>query len=86
RKYMGDITSDLNARRARITGMDSVGDYQTIKAKVPLAEVVTYSTQLRSITGGEGSYTMSFSHYDVLPSHIAQQVIEKARKEKSEAK
>jgi elongation factor G len=85
-KYMGDITSDLNARRARITGMDQVGDYQTIKAKVPLAEVMTYSTQLRSITGGEGSFTMAFSHYDVLPANIAQQVIERAKREKTETK
>ena len=85
-KYMGDITGDLNSRRARITGMDTLGDYQIIRAKVPLAEVVTYSTQLRSITGGEGSYTTTFSHYDILPPNIAQQVMEKVKKEKEEEK
>lgn len=85
-KYMGDITGDLNSRRARITGMDTLGDYQIIRAKVPLAEVITYSTQLRSITGGEGSYTTTFSHYDILPPNIAQQVVEKAKRSREENK
>jgi elongation factor G len=69
-RFMGDITGDLNSRRGRIQGMDSIGNDQIIKATVPLAEVMTYSTELRSMTGGESSYTMEFSHYDVVPSHM----------------
>ncbi len=76
-KYMGDITGDLNSRRARITGMDSTGDHQIIKAHAPLSEMQTYSTNLRSMTHGEGSFTMEFDHYDVVPAHIAQGVISK---------
>jgi elongation factor G len=81
-RCMGDITSDLNTRRARISGMDSAGDTQIIKATVPLAEMQTYSTQLRSITAGEGSFHMEFSHYDVVPGNVAQTVITKAEKKK----
>jgi len=82
--FMGDISSDLNGRRARIMGMDSDGDAQIIKAQVPLAEMQTYSTQLRSITAGEGSYTMEFSHYAVVPPNVAQTVIAKAKAAKKE--
>ncbi|MFH2001910.1 MAG: elongation factor G [Planctomycetota bacterium] len=70
-KFMGDINSDMNSRRGRIQGMDSMGDLQIIKALVPLQEVQTYSTDLRSITAGEGSYTLEFSHYDQVPAKVA---------------
>jgi len=83
-KHMGDITSDLNSRRARIQGMEAVGDTQVIKAQAPLAEMQTYSTQLRSITAGEGTFTMDFARYDVVPGNVAQQVIAKAKAEKKE--
>ncbi|MDP7248539.1 MAG: EF-Tu/IF-2/RF-3 family GTPase, partial [Planctomycetota bacterium] len=83
-KYMGDINSDLNRRRARITGMDALGDYQVIKAVVPLAEVTSYSTELRSITGGEGDFSLEPSHYDIVPSHMAQEVVKKYKKAKEE--
>ena len=79
-KYMGDITSDLSARRGRMQGMDSVGDLQIVKAEVPMAEVLSYSSELRSITRGEGAYTLEESHYDVVPSNIAQGIIEAAAK------
>ncbi len=72
---VGSIMSDLPSRRGRVTTQDQAGDYAIIKAKVPLAEMKTYSNELRSMTGGEGSYTMSLSHYDPVPSNIAQQVI-----------
>jgi elongation factor G len=85
-RFMGDITSDLNTRRARITGMDTAGDSQVIKAQVPLAEMQTYSTQLRSITAGEGSFSMDFSHYDVVPGNVAQTVIAKAQAEREKKK
>ncbi len=84
-KYMGDITGDLNSRRARITGMDTVGDHQVIKAHAPLSEMQTYSTNLRSMTHGEGSFTMDFDHYDVVPAHIAQGVIAKFQAQKKQA-
>ena len=64
--------------------MDAVGDTQIIKAEAPLAEMQTYSTQLRSITAGEGSFTMDFKRYDVVPPNVAQQVIAKAEAEKKE--
>ena len=64
---MGDITGDLNSRRGRIAGLDSLGNLQVIKAQIPLREILDYSTQLRSMTAGEGSYHFTFSHYDVVP-------------------
>ncbi|MHC4937600.1 MAG: elongation factor G [Planctomycetota bacterium] len=83
-QYMGDINSDLNSRRARIEGMDSAGDMQILHARAPLAEMQTYSTQLRSITGGEGSYSMDLAGYDVVPGNIAQQIMAKYEAEKKE--
>jgi elongation factor G len=74
-KFMGDITSDLNGRRGRIQGMDAMGDLQIIRALVPLQEIQTYSTDLRSMTAGEGSYTLEFSHYDLVPAKIAESII-----------
>jgi elongation factor G len=82
-KYMGDISGDMSGRRGRIQGMEAEGDQQIITAQVPLAEVANYSTQLRSITGGEGSYTMEFSHYEPVPGNIKKEIIDKAAKAKS---
>jgi elongation factor G len=79
-RFMGDITGDVNGRRGRIMGMDSMGDMQVIRAQVPLGEVANYSTELKSLTGGEGSYALAFSHYDVVPSHAAAQIVAKAKK------
>jgi elongation factor G len=79
-KYMGDITGDLSGRRGRIQGMDSAGDQQVIKATVPLSAISNYSTQLRSITGGEGSYTLEFSHYEPVPSTLQETIVAKAAK------
>lgn len=83
---MGEIAGDLNSRRGRIQGMDTVGDTQIIMAKVPLAEISNYSTELRSITGGEASYAISFSHYDIVPPNVAQTIIEKAKAQKEKEK
>jgi elongation factor G len=81
----GDITSDLNSRRGRVEGMDTApGGYQTIIAKAPLAEVTTYARSLQSMTGGRGSFTMEFSHYDVMPSHEQAKVVASAAKQKEE--
>jgi len=78
-KFMGDITSDLNGRRGRVSDVETIGGLQIIKAQVPLAEIAKYSTELRSMTAGEGSYTIEFSHYDVVPSRIQEQVVAKAK-------
>ena len=82
-KYMGDISGDLSSRRGRIQGMGTDGDQQVIEAQVPLAAVSNYSTQLRSMTGGEGSYTMEFSHYEPVPPNVQQEIVAKAAKAKS---
>lgn len=74
-RFMGDINSDLNGRRGRISGMDAIGDTQVIKAQVPLKEVQTYGPNLRSLTQGEGSFTFEVSHYDLVPHNVAEEVI-----------
>ncbi len=79
---MGDVLGDLNTRRARVLGMDQQGDKSVITAQVPLAEIQRYPTDLRSMTGGRGVYTMEFSHYEEVPAHIAEQIIAQAKKEK----
>ena len=79
-KYTGAILGDLNTKRARIENQDSLpGDLAVIKAKVPLAEVTRYAAQLGSITQGQGSYTMEFSHYDMVPGNVQQQIVSKAK-------
>ena len=80
-RYMGDINGDLNSRRGRIIGMDQEGEMSVIKANVPLSEMMNYSTELRSITAGEGDYEFSFAHYEQVPAHIADQVISRHKKE-----
>lgn len=72
---------DLNAKRGRILGMEAVGGLQRIRAQVPLAEMLRYSIDLRSITGGRGTFRMEFSHYEEVPSHLAAKIIEAAKQE-----
>ncbi len=82
---MGDITGDLNGRRGRIIGMDTLpGNLSVIRAQVPLSEVTQYNSQLRSVTGGQGSYTMEFSHYEAVPGNVQQQIIAQSSKPKDE--
>jgi len=76
---MGDVVGDLNRRRGQIEGMDSKGNVQVIKAKVPLSEMFGYVTQLRTLTSGRATSTMEFSHYNEAPSNVAQDVIAKAK-------
>jgi elongation factor G len=76
---MGDVVGDLNRRRGQIEGMDSKGNAQVIKAKVPLSEMFGYVTQLRTLTSGRATSTMEFSHYAESPNNIAQDVIAKAK-------
>ncbi len=73
---MGDITGDLAGKRGRILGQDMLpGNLVVIKAQVPLAEVTQYNSQLKSVTGGRGSYSMTLSHYEVVPSNVQQQIV-----------
>ena len=77
--YMGDITGHLSGHRGRIQGMDQIGDLQVVKAQIPASEVQNYSAELKAITGGEGFYSIEFSHYDIVPSNLAQPVIAAAK-------
>ncbi len=83
---MGDILGDLNTRRARVQGMDTEKGRSVVTAQVPLAEMQRYTTELRSMTGGRGVFQMEFSHYEVVPQHIAQDVINNRQKEMAAAR
>jgi elongation factor G len=78
---MGDIMGDLNTRRARVQGMNSDRGRSTITAEVPLSEMMRYTTNLRSMTGGRGTFSMEFDHYDLVPTHLAQEVMDARQKE-----
>jgi len=76
---MGDIMGDLNSRRGRVQGMDTKNKRSTIKARVPLAEILMYSPDLDSRTGGRGCFTMKFSHYQEVPHQLADKIIAQYR-------
>ncbi|MFZ6029513.1 MAG: elongation factor G [Chloroflexota bacterium] len=78
---MGDIIGDLNTRRARVSGMDTEKGRSVVTAQVPLAEMQRYTTDLRSMTGGRGVFNMEFSHYEMVPPQIAQEVVAARQKE-----
>ena len=78
-QYMGDVTGDLNRRRAMLEGMDSRNNLQVIKAKVPLSEMFGYVTQLRSLSSGRATSTMEFSHYAPAPRNVEEEVVAKAK-------
>lgn len=81
-ELVGDVIGTINAKRGKVLDMTVVGKNQVIKAQVPLAEMANYTNELRSITSGKGNYTMAFSHYEPVPSHIAQKIIDERKKEK----
>lgn len=83
--FMGDVIGDLNSKRGRILGLDPAGSFQVVKAQVPLAELLKYAIDLRSLTQGRGSFTMSFSHYEEVPARLAEDIAAKAKKEKEQA-
>ena len=83
---VGAVNGDLNSRRGRLQGMEPRGGMTTIKAEVPMAEILTYSQALTSMTGGRGDYHMHFLRYEEVPTHVAQKVIETVKKEREEAK
>ena len=81
----GDIIGDLNSRRGRIVGMEPAGETAMVRAAVPMAEMLTYESSLRSMTGGRGAYAMEFSHYEEVPAFLAEKVIKEAKAEKEKA-
>ena len=82
-QFMGDVIGDLNTKRGRVQGMEQKGTWSVVTAQAPLGELQRYATDLRSMTQGRGYFTMELSHMDTVPSHIASQIIEKARKERA---
>ncbi len=81
--YSGDLIGDLNGRRGRIQGMDSQGDRQVIKSQVPMAEMLSYASDLTSMTQGRGSFSMEFSHYDVVPQQVGEKIVAAAKAARS---
>ena len=79
--YMGDVNRDLSTRRGRVLGMDTDGDSQIIRATVPQSELFTYATELRSMTAGRGTFSATVDHYDEVPAHVAQRIIDAHQKE-----
>ena len=79
---VGAVNGDLNSRRGRLQGMEPIGGMTTIRAEVPMAELLTYAQSLTSMTGGRGDYSMHFLRYEEVPAHVAQKVIEETKKER----
>jgi elongation factor G len=84
-QYSGDIMGNLSSRRGRISGSEARGHNVVVKAQVPLAEMLSYATDLTSMTQGRASYSMEFSHYDFVPGELAEKIIEKAKAERAGA-
>ena len=85
-EYVGDLMGDLSSRRGHVQGMDAADDDTVIKASVPMAELLTYGAQLRSITQGRGSFHLEFSHYSEVPHSLQEKIIAQSRAGKAEAK
>lgn len=83
-EFMGDVMGNVSSKRGKILGMDSEGSYQIIKAMVPLAELYKYSTSLRSLTAGRGTFSRKFSHYEEVPKEVEGKIIEDYKKSKEE--
>ncbi len=84
-EFMGDVIGMMNSKRGSVLGMEPKGANQVVKALVPLGEMSNFSSELRSMTGGRGSYAMQFSHYQELPGHLQGQVVEAAKKAREKA-
>ena len=83
---MGDVMSDMNSRRGRVQGTESEHGSTVVIAHVPLAEMLRYTTQIRSMTGGRGYFTMELDHYETIPTHIAAEIIDAHKRELAEKK
>ncbi len=73
---MGDVIGDVNGRRGRVLGMDTRGNYQVVRALVPMAEILKYDPDLRSMTGGHGSFSFEFDHYEEVPAHLSERIVQ----------
>ena len=82
-RFTGDVISDLNTRRGRILGMDTEGSVSVVSAHVPMAEILSYSPDLRSMTGGRGVFSLKFDHYDPVPAHVAERVLAERQEAKA---
>ena len=83
--FVGAVNGDLNSRRGRLQGMEPLGGMTTIRAEVPMSELLTYSQSLTSMTGGRGDYSMHFLRYEEVPPHVAQKIIEETKRERETA-
>ena len=84
--FTGDIIGDLNTKRARVQGMNPQDDSNVVDAQAPLADVIRYAIDLKSITQGKGTFSMEFSHYEEVPDHIAQKIISQRQVERQAEK
>ncbi len=84
--YMGDVIGDLSSKRGKVLGSDSISGISEIKAHIPMAEVLRYAPDLRSMTGGQGLFTLEFSHYEEAPQHVSDKVVEEYKAAKGEDK
>ena len=82
KEHVGDVMGDLNSRRGKVLGMDATDKYEIVRAHVPQSEVQLYAPDLTSMTGGRGSFTIKFSHYEEVPAHLAEKIIEQHNSEK----
>ncbi len=83
-EYMGDVMGDFNSRRGRVLGMEQKNNRTVVRAMVPLAEIMRYGTDLRSMTQGRGVYTIEFDHYEPVPSHLTNEIVEQHKREEEE--
>jgi elongation factor G len=83
---VGAVNGDLNSRRGRLQGMEPLGGMTSIKAEVPMAELLTYAQSLTSMTSGRGDYSMHFLRYEEVPTHVAQKIIDETKREREAAK
>ncbi len=81
KEHVGDVMGDLNSRRGKVLGMDATDKYEIVRAHVPQSEVLLYAPDLTSMTGGRGAFTITFSHYEEVPAHLAEKIIERAQSE-----
>jgi elongation factor G len=81
-EHIGDVIGDLNSRRGRVSGVESRGNYQVVQANVPLSEMLKYAPDLNSKTGGRGSFTMEYSHYEEVPAQLTEKIVAQAKKER----
>jgi elongation factor G len=83
---LGDVIGDINAKRGHVVGVEPKANSQIIRAKVPMAEILKYANDLKSMTSGRALFHVKFSHYEEVPTHLSEKIIQQAKKEKEEGK